>query len=194
MRSIFLSIFFLATYALSAEIEMITLEWDNIACQNSCAELMQRELSKVKDVTNVSVSQQNGMATMQWKAQKRFSFPSIDSAVKKVGLHIKAFRVTVRGTISEKNKKFYIHSIGDETTFNLLGSATDNPDKNRYIPQQSRYNRPLTEEQKEVLRTAIDQEQIVVIEGPIYSPYQFPPLDLVIGSIRIVKSKSAHEK
>jgi len=194
MRNLFLSLFILVTYALNAEIEMITLEWDNVLCQNSCSHLMEKELSKVKDVTNVSVSQQNGIATMQWKAEKRFSFPAIDSAIKKVGLHMKAIRVKVRGTITEQNKKFYITSIGDGTRFNLLGAATDNATKNRYVIQQSRYNRPLTEQQKDLLMEAIEKRQIVIIEGPIYQPYQFPPLDLVVGSIKISKSKDAHQK
>lgn len=194
MRHIFLSIFMLTACVVHAEIEMITLEWDNIACQDSCASLMERELSKISDITNVTVSQQNGMATMQWKAKKKFSFPTIDSAIKKVGLHIKALRVKVRGTISESNKKFYIHSLGDETKFNLLGSATDNVTKNRQVLQQSRYNRPLTEDQKDILREAMEQKQIVIIEGPIYQPYQFPPLDIVVGSIKIAKSKDARDK
>lgn len=194
MRNLFLCLFMLTTYALNAEIEQITLEWDNVLCKDDCAARMQKELSKVSEISNVAVSQSNGMATMQWKAEKRFSFPTIDKAIKKIGLHVQALRVKVRGTITEQNRKFYITSIGDGTKFNLLGAASDNPTKNRYVVQQSRYNRPLSQEQKAILMEAIKKELVVVIEGPIYQPYQFPPLDLIIGSINIAKPATPNKK
>jgi hypothetical protein len=155
---------------------------------------MDRELKKVKEITDVAVSQTNGTATMQWKAQKPFSFQAIDSAVKKVGLHIQVLKIKVRGTITENNHKFYINSIGDKSKFHLLGAAENNPDKNRYTIQQSRYNRPLSDAHIELLREAMDNDLIVTIEGPIYQPYQFPPLDLIIQNINVAKPKGYDDK
>lgn len=188
MKKLILSACLLTTCSLIAEIESVSLQWNNVICRSDCAELMDRELRKVKEVSNVGVSQTNGTATMQWKAQKPFSFPAIDSAIKKVGLHIQVVKVRVRGTISEKNKRFYIHSIGDKSKFNLLGAPENQADKNRYIVQQSRFNRPLSDAQIEILRDAMQNDLIVTIEGPIYQPYQFPPLDIIIQSINVSES------
>lgn len=188
MRKLILLSCLLVTCNLFAEIESVYLQWNNLICKSDCANLMDRELRKVREISNVAVSQTNGTATMQWKAKKPFSFQAIDSAIKKVGLHIQVIRVRVRGTISEKNKKFYINSIGDKSKFNLLGAPEQQVDKNRYIIQQSRYNRPLTEAQKEILRDAMQNDLIVTIEGPIYQPYQFPPLDIVVQSINVSES------
>lgn len=191
MRVFFLSICLLAFYNLRSEIEMVSFTWDNVLCREDCAMRIEKELHKIHDVAEVSVSQRDGMAKMRWDADKPFDFSPIRQAIKRVGIHVQTLKVTVTGTIEKKNNKFYIVSIGDATKFNLMGVAVDEPGKNRYVIQNSRYNRPLSARQVEILTEAMHEKKIVTIHGPIYSPYQFPPLDLIIESLSVSELKSS---
>lgn len=185
MRFFILFSSMLVTCVLNAEIVSVRIDWDNIQCQEDCAKLMDKQLNEIKQVATVSVSQTNGNATLQWKAGDKFDFQPVNNAIKRVGLHLEALRINVRGTISVENRKYFITSIGDGTKFHLLGQATDDPNKNRYVIQNSAFNRPLSKEQKEQLENAMKNDLTVTIEGPILQPYQFPPLDLIIGSLNV---------
>ncbi len=185
MTKFFAIICILVTYTLFAEIETVSLTWDNRQCLEGCTQLINKQLSKLKEVASVTTSQQNGIATMQWKTGVPFTFKPVNDAIKRVGIHVETLRIKLRGTIVQKNRKFYIISLGDETTFNLLGTASDDPSKNRYVIQTSRFNRPLSDEQKKMLTDAMKNKLTVTIEGPIYQPYQFPPLDLIIENISV---------
>lgn len=172
---------------LLAVIENVQLNWDNIQCQQDCANNLNKNFQKIKEVSEVTVNQQTGVATLKWQLNVPFNFRPIHEAYAKVGIHMIALRLKVSGTITQKGKQFLLVSSGDNSRFNLIGNITAKT--HQYTAEKSPYNRPLTADLIKQFIQAEKDRSLVTIEGPILQPFQFPPLDLITENVSISQSK-----
>lgn len=181
----FVTVALLIRDEVKAEIDPIIISWKAGECQTGCDVLLEREFRKLYGIEDLAVNIGSGQMSIRWKANQRFDYYAILSAIKKVGLHIANIRVKVRGMVRFEGANSVIISNGDKTLFYLLGPIQ--PEANRYTPTRSIYNRQLTFEQKAQLMAGEKSGSMAVIEGPLFEPYRSPPLFLIVENISFVK-------
>lgn len=173
---------------IAAEIDPILISWRVGECQPGCDVLLEKEVRKLYGVDSLEINTGAGQMSIRWKANQRFDYYAILSAIKKVGLHLANIRVKVRGMIRFEGNNTIIISNGDKTPFYLLGPVQ--PQNNQYTPTRSIYNRQLTLEQKAQLMEGEKSGAIAVIDGPLFEPYRSPPLFLVLENVSFVKPET----
>ncbi|KAF3362804.1 Uncharacterized protein PHSC3_000663 [Chlamydiales bacterium STE3] len=169
---------------LLSEIEKATVTWTPILCSGSCVKTLERHFSKIKDIANISINQQVGMAELSWKPNASFNFTSIATAMGLVGLSIRDIRVKVRGTIRVSGKNYRVISLGDNTPFVLLNSVT--PYRGTYVVEFNPANRELRPEMRQRLHEAQKKNQVAIIEGPLFMPERAPPFMIVVDQIKFI--------
>lgn len=176
---------------LNAEIQQIVMKWNAQLCLNICIPTLQQQLSNIENITDIQINPRAGTAVMRWKPYYPFSYEPFNLATRVVGIRIADFRIKVRGTVIQTEDNFYIVSVGDGTTFLLLGPIQAIP--NRYIVQQNIASRPLTPEMRLKLLNAAYTKQIVEIEGPLFEPLRYW-LALIVEQLRILDESSMDRK
>lgn len=171
------------TDLLKAEIQEVTISWTAQECLGSCAKGLYDQFRKIHGVSEISINQSAGQASLRWEPNASFSYQPVQVAMQLMGLAINNIKVRVRGTIrNDSPTSFRLVSIGDSTSFTL--AATPPPVKNQYVEQYNAQNRTLPKEMIQQLFEAQINDQIATISGPLFAPWRSPPLYLVIEKIQ----------
>jgi len=172
------------SFSLKAEIQEIVMKWNALLCLNTCEPFLSQQLNNIPNLSSVRIDPRAGTAIMKWKPEYPFSYEPFNLATRTVGIRIADFRMKIRGTIRQVQDNFYIISAGDNTTFLLLGPVRVTP--NRYIVEQNIASHPLSADIRlKLLKLATDQ-QMVIIEGPLFEPLRYL-LMLVVEQLKLPK-------
>lgn len=165
-----------------AEVEKVTISWTPGLCHQACVNLLHSKFQKIPYVESLTINHAEGMAEFAWKPTNTFSFVLINNAMRYVGIRETSINMRVRGRVQVKGHQAILISKGDRTRFFLLNSLPTEPE---YIIQNSSLNQQLTPEMRQLLMDGQKNNQIAVVEGPLFYPGSMPggPLQLVIDQI-----------
>lgn len=167
---------------LHAEIQEVTITWTAQECLGSCAQGLYAQFKKIPAVSEININQSAGRATLKWRPNAPFSYQSIDTAMRLIGLYINNIKVSVRGTVvHDSPTTFRVLSIGDHSSFTLLSVPTAAP--NQYVVQNNVQNRTLPPSTINQLLQAQQNNQTVTVSGPLFEPWRSPPVYLIIEHI-----------
>lgn len=154
---------------LNGEIARVTIRWTPQLCQGNCTSDLLKYLNPISGNAETDVDLNSGQARLRWKPLSKFSFDSINNAMRMIGLRVREVRVKVRGTITHDSNTVTMTSIGDNTAFTLM-SPVQPRSPNEAVVEFSTYSHVLTEEIRQKLIYAQTTYQIVEIEGPMFMP------------------------
>jgi hypothetical protein len=181
---------------LQAEIQSLIVRWNPTYCSTACAMNLQMQFSRVFSASKVEFNAQAGEAVLYWKPYAVFTYQQIAAAMNMVGYRAYDIRLRVRGTISHDRTNFYLTSIGDNTVFTLMSPANSvsnqmsTPYYNQSSPYASYYNIPnqqAVQDLRNQLLLGEQSGQLVVIEGPLYEPWRYINMNLVIEQMQFVQ-------
>ncbi len=167
-----------------AEIQSVTITWNEGICDERCGKLVQRRLEGINGVSRVVVSP--GRALMYWKPDQKFSYVMIRRPTQLVGVSIDGMYVTVRGTVRRSGNKVTLTSIGDNTKFELTNAPA--PKEGTYTQYSSSEMYKLLPEPLELFTKAQKNDQMVTASGFLLMPYRLP-LTIVLGNYSIEKEE-----
>lgn len=157
---------------LYSELEEIQLNWNAIACLETCIPLLERNLRAITPGRDLQINGHQGVARMSWNPDYPFSYEPFRAAFAATGILVREMRVRVRGTIRHDMNNFYLHSTGDGALYVLLGPL--NPEPGRYVPKYNIVSYPLSLRLKEELLDAEKNQYTVIISGPLFMPEKYP--------------------
>lgn len=163
---------------LFSEVQKLTIKWSAPQCDTKCADTIVAAFSKVPEVASIEMNQPAGQMDVHWKPNQKISFIPINAAMSRVGLAMDDIRIRVRGTLSHDERGVVLHSLGDETPFQLLGPVV--PERHKYAIQYSPYTHPLSPEMREELLKGEQENKVAIVSGPLFMPERSPPLTLMI--------------
>src|ERR1700722_10027152 len=105
----------------SAEIVKVEVQWQPGTCPMSCAQLLGTQFQKIPGVAEILMNQPGGHVELRWKPNFPFAYQQVKSAMQAAGPGIRDIRVKVRGTVHFDQQTASLVSVGDNTTFFLLG-------------------------------------------------------------------------
>jgi hypothetical protein len=181
------SFFAATTLPLVAEVERITVTWNNVMCNVQCGELIARRFGAMKELEKVEVNPSTGVANLKWNSKFTFSYVPIKTTMQMVGAGIDDVRVRVRGKAKEEGRDVVFYSIGDNTRFLLASPIRPDPRRQVVFPNPTLMQ--LDPDLRERIMTDAKQDKVLVIEGPLYKPWWSPPLPLMIVIERIQVEK-----
>jgi len=167
------------------EVIEVTVTWNNIACNVSCAQLLEKRFKAMNQIEEVRVNPSSGIANLKWKPESPFSYSSVKSNMQMVGVGVNDIRVKVRGKARKQGRNVALFSIGDNTRFVLI--SPEIPQARRYTSLANPYLRELSPDLRESILREAQQDKIFVIEGTLYQPARSPPLHLIVERINIEK-------
>ncbi|QLH36935.1 MAG: hypothetical protein HWD61_12995 [Parachlamydiaceae bacterium] len=171
-----------------AEIELVTIKWTAGLCQASCIRGLEQQFRRIQGVTNVKINGDQAQADLAWSPNAPFSFRAIEGAMAFIGLSMNDLRVTVRGTVRHDERSVILTSTGDLSQFVLMSPPPMS--FNMYVEVNSPLNRELTPQVRSILLAAEQNQQTVVISGPLFHPETSPPLFLTVESVNVVQNAS----
>lgn len=170
-----------------AEIDKITVTWNNAACTVKCGELIEKNLSEIKELDHANVTPSTGSANLKWKPGAHFSYTPIKVAMQMVGVGVNEVRMRVRGVVKEEGKDVVLYSLGDNTRFLIVSPLR--PELTQPIISPHPSLRELSPQLRNRILPDAKQGKIMVIEGPLYKPVRSPPLMIVVERIQIEKKQ-----
>lgn len=191
MLGLLLSLCLVNVASLKAEIEEIVMSWNALLCLNYCIPALQNQLSYIENLSDLQINSRAGTAVMRWKPNYPFSYEPFNLASRTIGIRISDFRVKVRGTIKHQQDNFYLVSIGDNSTFLLIGPIRAEP--GRYIIKSNIASHPLSPDLRRQLQISSAKQEVVEIEGPLFEPQRFW-LVLEVEQLKIPKESLMNPK
>lgn len=173
--------------SLFGNIHSATLRWTPGQCSASCARALTDQWNRLEGVASVQMDQNAGQAILTWRPNAIFSYPRLHAATAMVGIYLKEIRLTVSGTITHNAQIISLVSLGDGTTFQLLGPLA--PSSSGQTIVASPASHPIPPYLHEQLLAAESNQQVVTIEGPLFEAYRAPPLYLIAGSVSVENPK-----
>lgn len=167
---------------LQGEILRVDVQWRGLSCNLTCAQKLERRFLKIPGVSSVTLNAINQSAVLSWAPNQPFTFQAINLAMRSVGPTLDQLRVTVRGKILMQNNQFSIVSIGDNTSFLLLGPYAPPAGTVRQFLRKAYY--PLSAQLQTILKEAARTGRVVIIEGQIFQGHRAPPLMLIIATVQ----------
>lgn len=157
-------------FPLHAEIQKVSVAWNNVQCNKNCGYLLEKRFNEIKGVQEVRMNTPSGYADLIWKPTAQFEYYAVHAAMAWVGLHIENMTIALRGTISHSGKQFFITSLGDNTRFQLLGAVPFT--QGQYIEVNNAQNYQFDETMINKLQTAETKKEVVLIQGTFFQPWQ----------------------
>ncbi len=178
----------LASFDACAEVVKVQIQWQPESCTMACAQLLATQFQKVPGVAEIIMNQGGGFADLRWKPQYPFAFIPIQTAMQNVGVGIRNIRVKARGTLVFQQQTVALISLGDNTPFYLLGPLVAK--SGQMTIDDSLQNHQLSPATLTQLVEASKQNRIVVIEGPLYQPWSYSWLWLIIDQMQFVQAEA----
>ncbi len=166
---------------LRAEVEQIILHWNAAICFDICLPRLESSLNSIASVSNVRTDARSGTAVMDWDPKIPFSYEPFRIAAAAAGIYVTDMRIKVKGNISHAGDIFYLISLGDGASFQIIGPLRADP--NLYVPRYNLASGPLSLGTKEQLLEA-ERKGAVTIAGPLYLPAQYPRI-IIAEQIKI---------
>lgn len=186
---IWLVFLFLGLHPLQAQIEQVTFTWQTPLCPVSCEQALNKQLSKINGVAQVSIPPGSGSALLVWKPNVAFSFFPLNAATRMVGIRIHDVHLKVKGTIDGgNNTSLRLRSVGDNTVFNLI-SPPQAPLATDAVALYNPQAYPLSPTVREQLAEPQRVRKPVTIEGMLLEPERGPPLYLVVEKVTLDEKK-----
>jgi hypothetical protein len=170
----------------SAEIVKVEVQWQPETCPMNCAQLLASQFQKIPGIAQIIMNQPGGHVELRWKPNFPFAYQQVKSAMQAAGPGIQDIRVKVRGTVHFDQQTASLVSLGDNTTFYLLGQVQANP--NQLSVYYNVESHPLSQEILTQLVDGAKKNQIAVIEGPLFEPWRYPYMWLMIDKLQFVDS------
>lgn len=179
------SLFFLAfmgyTHSLKGEIERIDFTWNAFKCLSACSDQIQGKFGTIKGIKELKVNASEGRGEIKWDPEQRLSYEPFRYAAASIGFKINSIRLRVKGKIEHEEGRLYLISEQDGTRFHLIGPI--HTEEGRYTPKYNLATHPLPKETVTLLLETEKEENIILIEGPLFLPSYYP-LTLVTESIQ----------
>lgn len=169
------------------EVLDVTVMWNNVMCLEPCGKLLQEKFLKMPQVQEVSIDITAGQARIKWKPKAPFSYYPVKTTMQMVGLGVNEMKVTVRGKAKVTKDKVVLVSLQNNTPFELVSLPT--PEQGLYVTRPNQIFMKLDPGLAEKIMTEAKEDKILIISGPLYSPWRSPPLQLVVESIQVEKKK-----
>ncbi len=151
------------------------MTWNKASCAGSCLALLQRTLDRYPPVGAYKLDGEKGIAYIRWKPESNFDLISIKRIYQSVGFGfgIGDVMVKVRGVVIKKGKDFLLKSLGDNSTFRLLGPP--HPGTTNFNSTGSWQSYPLTADQRSQLQLGYQDHLVVEVSGGIfYNQFDYP--------------------
>lgn len=168
------------------EIQRVVLAWNPEICRNLCIGPLQRQLEGVAGISQMTLNGENGTADLLWKPNVPFSIAPLNTAARVIGLRLRDIRVRVRGTVQRSGNDYHLVSIGDNTSFLLLGHVP--PATGTFFPRNFA-SHPLSAGNIAQLDEAISRDVVVTVEGPLFAFERFT-LSLMVELLQLPKEKN----
>ena len=169
---------------LGAEIHQVIISWTPGLCLESCVRGLDAYFLKVPSVESVTISQPGARAVIKVKPKMKFDYVGLRSAMQMIGLSITEIRVNVTGNIVQEGTKFVMVSSGDLSRFILINPVV--PGRG-YSEQFNLANRQLSPDMRDKLLKGIQDKEMATVDGPLFMPELYQPLNMVIEQIRFNK-------
>lgn len=183
----YIGLFLFFASSLSADFQQIQIKWTSGLCGSDCIKNLQREFSKIPGFQEASFG--NSQVTLKWKPGAPFSFQSINAATRMVGIRLQDVRIKVSGTVAHDKNLFFLISSGDGTRIQLLGPVS--PDRTGYTTVQNVETHELRGSLQTRLLDAEKEKAVVVVEGPLFMPFQMPDLRIIAESVKTPRSNDS---
>lgn len=182
MRSLIFSLILFTSASLFGEIDFVQLYWTPELCRDDCGKTLIAHFEKIKAIQNYDLSIPQGRATLYWRPNFPFSFSTINSAMRLVGLKVLNTRVRVVGTISITRNKISLVSLGDRTRFILINKIS--PVYGEQVVASSLENRGFTRSQSKEFQILSEERTLVQVEGPLFLPARYITPHLIVDQLR----------
>lgn len=173
---------------IQAEVVKVNVQWQPETCTMECVKLLAAQFQKIPGVAQIIMNQPGGTAELRWKPGFPFVYAQVKTAMQMVGPGIRDIRVKVRGTIGFQKQTVTLTSLGDNTVFFLLGPVT--PQQGKMDVYYSLESHQLSPDMLNKLMQGAQQNRIAVIEGPLFEPWRYPYLWLIVSQLNFVQSES----
>lgn len=175
-----LGLLLIACASVSADFQQIQIKWTSGLCGPDCVKNLQREFSKIPGFKQASFG--NSQVTLLWQEGAPFTFASINTATRMVGIRLWEVRIRVKGKVSHNKDIFVLTSDGDGTPVQLLGPTMPSATGNTVVPNVQTHG--LNSALQNKLLDAEASKASIVVEGPLFQPFQMPDLRVIVTSIR----------
>lgn len=173
----------LGTSPLLAEFQQIQIKWTSGLCGTDCIKNLQIQFSKIPGFKQASFG--NSQVTLQWQPGYPFTFSSINTATRMVGIRLWEVRIKVKGKVYHDKDQFFLKSDGDGTIVQLLGGTAPSPTGNTVVPNIATHG--LNPSMQTKLFEAEKDKTSIVVEGPLFQPFQMPNLRVIVANLRAGK-------
>jgi hypothetical protein len=174
-------------HPLNGEVESVTISWNTVMCNPKCAQLIEKRFKELKEIAEVNVNPGNGVAKLKWKPDSQFSYITVKRVMQMVGAGVNDIHVRVRGKVRAEGKKIVLYSLGDNTRFQLVSPIQ--PEISRPVVPPNPALMELTPTLREKILEDADQDKIMVIEGPLYRPWNTPFLVVIVERLQVEKKQ-----
>ncbi len=207
-----LILFLFTPYLLLAEISWLKIDWNKEECGSSCQKTLDLNLKRYNPIAEYDLNAPFGNLTVYLKPNISFDIIQFQQQLKIAGVFANIIRVKVRGTVSKDGADYVVTSLGDNTKFYLKsshlikvpkgwqqnGNIVVKSEKQQHpttagtemveIESNQLSDHMLNPQTKKELQKAIDNYNIVEVEGPLFLPYLFTrELYLIANNIQYLR-------
>lgn len=168
---------------LSAEIELVDVQWIAPKCIGTCITRVTDLFRQLNGTAELIVSQPEGRVSLRWKPYAPFRTDAITNTMSAIGLRSQDIRLRVRGTISRRGRSFILRSMGDNTKFILLGPPPVS--MSLFIPTRSIETHVISPELQQHLAHAERYFVVVTVEGPLFTALRQPGIYLIAERVQL---------
>jgi hypothetical protein len=167
---------FILSVTLNAEIQSVRLQFNPVACQANCGNLLIKYLQRVQGVENVAIDPRQGVVKLTYAPGSLFSFSQINTAVRSVGPNLEWIELVVKGQVEVTGKAAFL--VSDKNRFEILSAG--GPQGNGRFVEFNRASHNLNQEQLEQLLLIANKKETVEITGPLFQPERSPPYRIIM--------------
>lgn len=175
---LFSILLFFVPLQIAAEIELVVIRWGNVLCQDSCIRTVTNQIRRLNGAAELIVSQPDAQVSIRWKPFTPFTVDSIRSVMSASGLRFEDIRVHVRGTIVRSGRAFVLRSIGDNTSFILIGPAQAS--MTITVANNNLDAHILSPELQQQFADAERDSVVTVVDGPLFTRMRQAGIYLIV--------------
>ncbi len=174
-------------FSLQAEVERATVSWNPGMCNANCAQMLEAKFRELKAVDEVSQNSSQGKTNLKWSPNAPFSYITIKRVMQSVGAGVDNIQVRVRGKVRAEGNKVALYSSGDNTRFELV--SAQQPGLSQPTVPANPALMKLEPRLREKILADSEGNKTVVIEGPLYRPWNATQLIIVVQRMQVEKNK-----
>lgn len=184
---VLLTCFQVSLFQVHAEVEKATVSWNPVMCTANCAKLIESKFSQLKEVEEVTQNVSQGKTTLKWNPNAPFSYLTIKRTMQMIGAGVDFIHLRVRGKIRAEGNKVVLYSTGDNTRFELVSAQM--PSLSQPTVPANPALMKLDPRLRDTILADSDGNKTVVIEGPLYRPWNTAAMILIVQRMQVEKQK-----